>query len=104
MRTMIQVPQQEIVARAVSQNIPLANILPFPVDAIQHPEIGWVLDEQEGAQSPGSAYDQGQGPDGLFKLLLKVQVEMNEPILDAVLASDGWWWRICHPWKYGLVD
>lgn len=67
-----------------------------------HPEIGLVLDSQCGAQSEGCAYDtpdlsEAAAPEWLKSVLSanRVNWSRGEPgTIGAVLASDGWWWRV----------
>lgn len=69
---------------------------------IDHPEIGAVLDSQCGAQSEGCAYDTPErareaAPAWLEELLQDAEAlwSRGEPApIRAVLASDGWWWKI----------
>ena len=60
-----------------------------------HPELGAVLWDNGGAQSPGSCYDQGQLPSAqTAALLASGEIELN-----AELASDGWWWVLAGDWR-----
>lgn len=69
---------------------------------INHPELGAVLDSQCGAQSDGCAYDTADrareaAPDWLDRILRECEElwRCGQPApIRAVLASDGWWWKI----------
>ena len=81
-----------------------------PLGVHFHPEIGWVADDNGGAQSKGCAYDQGQqvGGNNLARWVASVFRDGvmgnidGTPCLIAELASDGWWWRVTRPETYGL--
>lgn len=72
------------------------------METIIHPEIGLVLSSQCGAQSEGCAYDTPEraeeaAPEWLKSILARTRAAwaVDEPgEIDAVLASDGWWWRV----------
>ena len=67
-----------------------------------HPEIGMVLDSQCGAQSTGCAYDTPDRSEYAAPAWLKALLNSERALwasgrsghIDAVLASDGWWWRV----------
>lgn len=69
---------------------------------IDHPEIGAVLDSQCGAQSEGCAFDTADrsreaAPEWLDRLLCACEMLWRAGHLApirAVLASDGWWWKV----------
>jgi hypothetical protein len=69
---------------------------------IIHPEIGAVLESQCGAQSEGCAYDtlersEEVAPQWMKAILLDNRAAWASGLpgtINAVLASDGWWWRV----------
>lgn len=69
-----------------------------------HTEIGWCAVDNGGAQSVGSVYDQGQRPGTMIRSCLRYQDRACDPVIEAVLASDGWYWQLCRPYKYGLPE
>lgn len=75
-----------------------------------HPEIGWVAEDQGGAQSKGCMWDQGQQPGVVLQRVLDWRPLDHRvalptmPLLDAALASDGWWWRVVRHYEYNLPD
>jgi hypothetical protein len=83
-----------------------------PVEVFEHPEVGYVLSSQCGAQSDGCAYDtpdrsRAAAPPWLDALLKDQEAlwSSGQPgHVDAILASDGWWWRVVQPYRYGLSD
>lgn len=58
--------------------------------------------DQGDAQSLGSCYDQGQEPNKETVAILDATQPGEPSGIDAVLASDGWYWRVTSAWKYGL--
>lgn len=69
---------------------------------IGHPEIGAVLDSQCGAQSVGCAFDtpdrsRENAPAWLDSILQIAESRWScgqSYVIRAVLASDGWWWKV----------
>ncbi len=69
---------------------------------INHPELGLVLESQCGAQSDGCACDtpdrsEEAAPQWLQEILAenrRLWAAGQPGSIDAVLASDGWWWRV----------
>lgn len=67
-----------------------------------HPEIGLVLAPQCGAQSEGCAFDTADRSEDAAPAWLREILAKNRALwaqgqpgsIDAVLASDGWWWRV----------
>lgn len=61
------------------------------METFEHPEIGRVLADNSGAAGdPGdNAYSRSQGP-----ATPEIERLVEQGRIDAVLASDGWWWRI----------
>jgi len=72
------------------------------INVITHPEIGDVLESRCGAQSAGSCYDTAENSlaaapaDGREYIRRSQELwEAGQPgRISAVLASDGWWWRL----------
>lgn len=81
---------------------PIIEITGQPVEIWHHPELGWCLVDQGGAQSVGSCYDQGQKESAATKAILDAAQPGQPGFLSAQLASDGWHWAIVQPWRYGL--
>lgn len=69
---------------------------------IDHPEIGAVLDSQCGAQSDGCTYDTPDRSEAAAPTWLKDELVYQRQLwaagkpgdIAAVLASDGWWWKV----------
>lgn len=67
------------------------------IETWEHPELGTVLADNSGAagEPGGNAYSAHQGPasEQIQRLLDRAQPG-EPPLIDAALASDGWWWRV----------
>lgn len=79
-----------------------------------HPDLGWCLESNAcAAGDPGkpreqNAYSAAQWREDEFGHEVYTDMSANsitdgwQHRVEAALASDGWWWRVLHPWQYGL--
>lgn len=90
---------ERLEARLDRQNVEIAG---QTVAIWNHPDIGWCLIDNGGAQSSGCCYDQGQQESATIKAILDAAESGQPGYISAQLASDGWHWAIVQPYRFDL--